>query len=611
MEAEMQNYWQRVLTTRTSRRRALAATGATAASAAFLAACGGDEGSGGNGGTKDTSGLVYTPEDETKSAKHGGRHISVQSNGLVTHDPHRIGAHGIMAARVYSQLFRIKDGHLANTSGEIMGDLVESWELSPDKLTLTVKIDPGAGFGPQEPVNGRQANAEDVIFSWNRVESMGTLRGDLSNKASPQAPIVSMAATDARTVTIKMAEPNAMIYSLLGHNGLGSLWIIPKDAEDEARLDIARNPRGSGPYYLTESSEVNMRFLKNPNFKRASLKNNEPYIEEIFEPVITDTATISAQFRAGQVYEATIPPTEIVDAKRNNMNLLMFSDDPIPTERVYFGYNEGSPFIDERLRKAYYKCIDRDLYIQAAYNTDRFAADGLEVEEIWEGSFGANSWRGWLLDPKSTKDYGDVQKNFEVDIAEAKKLVEAAGHKTPFEYQQVQSAPGPTSFARPIYDRKDVWEGMIRDSGVFAPVIKDLEWATEWSPQIRQSKGKFVGASWGPDTSSFDPSFAAFFIYNPAGGYYEGGDQTLDDLTLKIRAEFDEEKRKDLVRQVQRYDAEKMFNQKLGVAASLALIWPIVRNVQVFRGGTNWRDLRRTSGLNAWLDTSKPPLGRV
>jgi ABC-type transport system substrate-binding protein len=286
----------------------------------------------------------------------------------------------------------------------------------------------------------------------------------------------------------------------------------------------------------------------------------------------------------------------------------MYAVDPPTTERVYFGHNADSPFIDERLRQAYYRCIDRDAYVRAAYDVDFFESDGLDVEQFWEGSFQQASWGGWVLDQRSVEDYGEWQKNFVFDLDEARKLVEAAGHEVPFNFVQVRSAPGPTSFSQPIYDRMQIIEGMHRDSGVFTFEFNDLEWATEWVPQVRASGGKFTGASWGPDTSSDDPAAAAFFVYHPSGGYYEGSDDTLADLALKIRAEFDVEARKELVKELQRYDAQKMFNQKLGVAGSFALAWPIVRNVGVFRGGTNWLDIQAPGGeLKAWIDPSQPP----
>ncbi|HEX5141785.1 MAG TPA: hypothetical protein VFX19_12640, partial [Dehalococcoidia bacterium] len=183
----MHGYWNQVLERRLTRRRAIAVTGATAASAAFLAACGGDDNKGGSSGgggevEGDKSGLLTKLVDETKNAKAGGTYIGVQGNAPSSLDPHIIGAHVTIVGRTHSQLFRIKDGVLKNTDGEFMGDLAQSWELSPDQLTRTVKLEPEAGFAQQAPVNGRKVDAEDIVYSWGRVEKQGTLRGDLSNK---------------------------------------------------------------------------------------------------------------------------------------------------------------------------------------------------------------------------------------------------------------------------------------------------------------------------------------------------------------------------------------------------------------------------------------------
>ncbi len=629
------SYWTRMLESRVGRRRLMVGAGGSAAAAAFLAACGGSSNknntstssggsstggsassggassgssSSGSSGSSGANGLIWQPVDDTKNAKAGGTYVGAQTNAPSSLDPHQIGAHVVIVGRTYSQLFRIKGGTLKNTDGTYMGDLAQSWEMSPDKMTLTVKLEPNAGFAPIAPVNGRLVDADDVTFSWGRVEKQGTLRGDLAHSVSPDAPIVSMTAPDKNTVVIKLAEPNATIFTLLGHNGLGSLFILPKEAADTNQLDVKGTLLGSGPYQATEANtSVNFQFKKNPNFKRSSLKHGEPYIEEIHTPVIPDPATLSAQFLSGQIYDTTVPPLEVFDDKKKISQLLMYATDPPVTERVYFGYNDGSPFKDERVRIAYYKTIDRDAYVQAAYNADKYAQQGLSVEQFWEGSFEQASWAGWLLDPKSKSDYGAAQSNFVYDVAEAKKMVEAAGFTTPLEFVYNRSAPGPTSFAQPIYDRMQIMEGMLDDSGVFKRKLNDLQWATEWLPQIRRAGGKFNGSSWGPDTTSFDTSWGAFYVYNPSGGYYEGGDDTLAKMALDIRKEFDVDKRKALVKQLQQYDAAHMFNQKLGVATGFALVWPIVRNVHVFRGGTNWMDITTGSDLNAWIDPTQPP----
>src|SRR5688572_12605737 len=100
----MQSYWTRILNQRLSRRRAIAAGSAGAAAAAFLAACGEDD-TNSSGTGSEPSGLLHRPADETKQAKHGGTYVTTQNNAFaIAPDPHRIGAHGGLAARAYSQL---------------------------------------------------------------------------------------------------------------------------------------------------------------------------------------------------------------------------------------------------------------------------------------------------------------------------------------------------------------------------------------------------------------------------------------------------------------------------------------------------------------------------
>ena len=135
----------------------------------------------------------------------------------------------------------------------------------------------------------------------------------------------------------------------------------------------------------------------------------------------------------------------------------------------------------------------------------------------------------------------------------------------------------------------------------------------EWVPKIRNSAGAFSGTSWGPDTAPADPALAAFFVYNPNGGYFEGGDATLEDLTKKIVQEFDANKRQDLVKELQRYDAGKFFNQKVGIAGGFGLVWPVVRNVYVYRGGTSWQSVRNPTGTGprAFIDPDQPPIKKT
>jgi ABC-type transport system substrate-binding protein len=606
----MTNYWDSILQRRISRRRAIAATGAIGASAAFLAACGDDNG-GDGGGPKDTSGLLTEIPDETKSAKKGGIYIDSHPGVILTHDPMKTGINIRGARRGFSQLFRVAPGHNTGPNGTIEGDLAESWELSPDKLTLTAKLEPNAGFAPVAPVNGRLADAQDVVFSWQRLQKEGIGRTELSNALNPQAPILSIEAPDSKTVVIKMKEPNVTIFSLLGTEVLGSMYILAKEGADAAVLDIPRKPIGTGPYYLVEDSEVKYSWKKNPNFKRTRLKNGEPFIDEIQEPVVPDISAGTAQFRAGAIYEYGVPQVDVVQTKRDLPDLIMRSLPPYitGTERIYFGQAEGSPFRDERLRIAAMMTIDRDGFIAAADNADNFEKEGLPAQTYWDSALARGIYEGWWLDPRDEKAFGANAKNFISDLAEAKKLVEAAGQKTPMEFDMVYAQPGPSSFPQGFYTRADIFLGQIENSGVFKMNRKLIQYQTEWNTdRYRFAKGNFQGATWGPDTAPADPTSAVFFAFNSAGGYYVGGDATLDDLTNRARKEFDDNKRKELVLEVQRYNGGKFFSNKVGQGTRFGLSWPAVRNIGVYRGGTNWLCITTPSDLKAWIDPEKAPL---
>src|SRR5688500_7900622 len=148
----MSNYWQKVTNSRISRRRAMAATGSAAAAAAFLAACGGGDDDGGNGGGSGgsgSSGLIYEPVDTTSQAKAGGtlKHYAnadiAHFDALASNSASTVNFGSVFA---YNRLLKFKTGtHPEVADGTSEGEMAESWEVSPDKLTVTMKLRQGNG----------------------------------------------------------------------------------------------------------------------------------------------------------------------------------------------------------------------------------------------------------------------------------------------------------------------------------------------------------------------------------------------------------------------------------------------------------------------------------
>jgi peptide/nickel transport system substrate-binding protein len=213
------SYWESTLKSRVSRRRAMAATGAFAAAAAFLAACGGDDDNGGDGGGGD-SGLVAKYEDTLKQAKSGGilkEYTNSEPANLDAMQP--LASLNFQARNVYGTLLKEEAGYKGPSQSKIVGDLAQSWEFSPDHLTLTMKLRQGVKFHNKPPVNGRVADVNDVLFSWKRYKELGALRANISNEVNPDAPVLSMAAPDNSTIVVKLKEPLAFVHKYFASYG--------------------------------------------------------------------------------------------------------------------------------------------------------------------------------------------------------------------------------------------------------------------------------------------------------------------------------------------------------------------------------------------------------
>src|SRR3954447_26604818 len=204
----MADYWNKMTASRISRRRAIVRTGSAAAAALLLAACGGSDSggsSGGGGGSSDKKSLIAQPVDTTKSAKKGGvakwfgpaepAHFDVSQGLSPLNTPNNL---------ITSLLVNEKAGYLKSPEySEVVPDLAESWEWSPDKLTLTMKVRDGVKWHNKAPINGRAFSTEDITASWARFAAKSQGRGNLANSVNPNAPVLSVNKIDAKTVQFK------------------------------------------------------------------------------------------------------------------------------------------------------------------------------------------------------------------------------------------------------------------------------------------------------------------------------------------------------------------------------------------------------------------------
>jgi ABC-type transport system substrate-binding protein len=626
------SYWSKVLQGRLSRRRALAVTASTAAGAAFLAACGSDDDGGGGGssaGPRDTSGLLNELQDTSKEAKQGGafvfnnlrdpNHLDGQAQGQVQLN--------VFNGLAYESLVRNKAGYKQPSSySEVEGQLSDSWEVSPDKLTITFKLRQGVKWHNKAPINGRDFDSSDVVASWKRYVETPTPNNKAANAnaINPAAPIVSIEAPDARTVTVKLKEPSSYIFQRFANMITGELGsIYPK--ETGSTFDPKGDQIGTGGYMLDHfTSSQELVYRRNPDY----WDKNAAYFDEIRAPLLTEYAAQLSQFKAGALsaIQSQILAEDIIPTKReipalNMVSWVAASNSPGATMRFGWEPIDGkkSPFLDVRVRQALSMSMDRDAYIDTFYNVPAFESQGLPVNTYWYTAMGYVP--EWNLDPRG-KEFGENSKYYEYNVAEAKKLLSAAESAYGGSFPEIPAGRVNAVFGAIYAQQVEVMDQWARDIGLKINAVP-LDYNIDYLPKIVTQQGKFsgyayaIGAVSSPDVTDFyvwrfysksGPTSGALGFGGVDGSLGDqSGDPAVDGLIEKAMAEFDVKKRQEYVHDLQRTLAKQAYGiSQPGLADQFWLAWPAIGNWGVYQGDS--RVIQNgIHGLAAmWYDSTKP-----
>ena len=276
-----------------------------------------------------------------------------------------------------------------------------------------------------------------------------------------------------------------------------------------------------------------------------------------------------------------------------------------------------NPLTDKRVRQALSRAFDRDLDIEVHYNVDEFRKEGLPVSTRWNSHLAARDSfvsGDWFLDPQGS-DFGPNAVNFQYDVAEAKKLLAAAGFADGFELEfRYPAAPG--------FNRSTQVEPLFfyfQEIGITVNQNGQTDYTQGYIPQNRDASGEYPGIGYhsitGGVPSLVSPTSAlvaehlpssgiTFHGYDSAGTGDKSGDSVLIQILEKARLERDVETRKRLVKDAQRHlGGEMHMLPGSGGASTFWMAWPSVENFRVFEGD------QLTWLRNIWLNQEKAPFG--
>lgn len=256
---------------------------------------------------------------------------------------------GILMGNVYDSLVYIGEDGLPH------GWAAESWDIAPDGETITFKLRPGILFH-----DGTALDANAVKFSYDRIldpqmaapykEFLGTME--------------AVAAPDPATVVFTFSAPYAAFFV----NG-GTIGIVSPAGVEQFGDDFGHNPVGSGPFIFKEwDAGSRIVFERNPdyvNYREDDTNKGPAYVDELVYNVISEAATQTAAFEAGELELLNVPSedverlsndpsVEIVSLEEsNNINFIEFANRP--------------PYNNPNFRKAVAYAINPASIIEAAY----------------------------------------------------------------------------------------------------------------------------------------------------------------------------------------------------------------------------------------------------
>ena len=319
---------------------------------------------------------------EVVSAPQYGGTFTYAAVGAPPHtDPVMHGGAGTVIAGVAEQLlipnWAVDRDEYAFSSQYIpvelaVGQLAESWDISPDGLTYTFHIRQGVHWHDKPPMNGRELTAKDVEYNYHRVLGLGS--GFTEPPGGYVGPLASMTifesveATDKWTVVFKLKQPSpAALHSIMVDNQASIL--PPEVIKQYGDVKDWRNLVGTGPYELTDWVEgSSITYTKNPDywgFDEKYPENRLPYFDQLQGLIIKEEATRIAGLRAGRIdflgfpaHSSDILAVDIIESLRSTnpeIELLPWWD---RAETTYSFDSTKPPFDDIRVRKAMQMALD-------------------------------------------------------------------------------------------------------------------------------------------------------------------------------------------------------------------------------------------------------------
>jgi peptide/nickel transport system substrate-binding protein len=332
------------------------------------------------------------------------------------------GSSSLSSIQAVSQLYnQIVQMDTVDTS-LVVCDLCESWEISNGGQTFTFKIRDGIKW-----IDGNDLTADDVVYSMLRYGDLysSSGRSGLWRNYSLEAKNGGVNLIDDQTVEFNLQFPSNAFIKFLAVDYVKVLpkHLLEKGIDLNQGESVADSKSGSGPFVLDEYQRGNFyKVSKNDDY----FKEGRPYFDGIDHFIITDTGTLLAQFKAGQLDMSNggftnLAPTQTFDLEADTFGRYKpVAVSPSADWGLMMNVKKA-PFNDARVREAIQLAIDYQQWNDLVFdNTSGVGCPLMGMAHTFEE---CNTWPG--LRPKNGRGGAE-------DIARAKALMAEAGYPNGF-----------------------------------------------------------------------------------------------------------------------------------------------------------------------------------
>jgi peptide/nickel transport system substrate-binding protein len=421
------------------------------------------------------------------------------------------------------------DQHVSqNSLQSIQPDLATDWSWDEDRTRLTFHLRKGVKWHDDKPFT-----AQDVKCTWDILGGNSTEKLRLNPRKAWYRNLQEVTTNGDYEVTFNLKRPQPALLVLLA-----SGWAPVYPCHVSPR-DMRAHPIGTGPFQFVEfkPNEV-IRVTRN----RQYWKSDRPYLDGIEYPIIKNVSTRVLAFLSGQIdmiHPYTLTPSLLKDIKaqaRQAMCELV----PQNISRDLLINRSRPPFDDRGLRRAMALSLDRKAFV--------------DILEEGQGDIGAAMLPPpegrWGMPPEIVQTLPgydlDVQKN----RAEARQIMQALGYGPDRRLAVKVSTRNVVTAVSATIVLVDQLKEIYID-GELEPIDNALWFAKVMRHDYTVGLGATFNGVDEPDQIFYE-TYACGAENNPDGYCNPEVDKLIDQQSI----EFDQEKRKKLVWEIERRLAE-------------------------------------------------------